>query len=68
MMETVNTSEISVSFYQTTWCNILENSFQQIIKKSLRNIIWVYVFQNIHLHVYRVEFVYFQERDIQTLP
>jgi hypothetical protein len=26
MMEAVNTSETSINFYQTTWCNIPEDS------------------------------------------
>jgi hypothetical protein len=29
MMETVSTSETSVSFYKTTWCNIPEGSHLQ---------------------------------------
>jgi hypothetical protein len=30
MMEVVSTSEMSVNFYQTTWCNILEDDIFKV--------------------------------------
>jgi hypothetical protein len=39
MMEAVSTSETSVNFYKTTWCNIPEDSHLQITDTSDRNFV-----------------------------
>jgi hypothetical protein len=46
MIEAVNSSEMSVSFYQTTWRNIPEDSHLRIcqrenLKSHLNSFIWV---------------------------